>query len=125
MRKKEGVEKMCFNFIKLKQEFFWKVYGHLLECDWPHMVIVYEGDTDYYTIILVAFHDEKRYFRKMEMPLPVMQAEAEKGNELAKLLLKNISDGADNVKREPRTLWGKVPVRDLYGMLSGDSSLQG
>ena len=51
------------------------------------------------------------------MPLPIMEKEAEMGNELAKLMLKSISDGADNVKRVPRTLWGKVPVRDLFEML--------
>ena len=108
---------MPFNFIKLKQEFFWKTYEHILEHGWPHLIIVYEGDTDYYTIVLLAFNDEKGYFRKMEMPLPIMEKEAEMGNELAKLMLKSISDGADNVKRVPRTLWGKVPVRDLFEML--------
>jgi len=109
---------MSFEFIKLKQKFFFDTYKLLLEHNWRHYIIVYEGDPDYYTIVLLAFKDEKGYFRKMEMPLPILQKEAEgEFKELAKHLLDMVNNNAENVKRVPREIWGKVPVRDLYEMI--------
>jgi len=109
-----------FNFIKLKEKFFFETYRHLIEYGWPHRVLVYE-DTDtadgYYTMVVIAFYDELRYFRHMHIPLPRLKIIAD-GNaqpeyaEFAKLLLDEVN--SNEAIRVPRTIYGKVPIKDIY-----------
>lgn len=109
-----------FEFIKLKQKFFFDTYRLLIDCSWPHRILVYDGDPEYYTIITIVFKDEKNYFRHMEMPLPILQQEADEGEfqELAKHILEQISKNAGHVKHLSREIWGKIPIRDVYEMIS-------
>lgn len=108
---------MTFNFIRMKQDFFFQVYQHLLEERWMHRVIVFEGDTDYYTVVLIAFYDEKGYFRRFEMPLPILEEEA-KHRDVAKTLLDKVYNDSEEVVRVPRTLWGLIPTRELYNKIT-------
>jgi len=104
---------MPFNFIKLKQDFLFAVYKHLREEEWDYRILVFEGDDEYYHIVTIAFYDEKGYFRRMEIPLPILKAEAE-NRDAAKKLLEEINNDSNRVVRLPRMLWGTMPLREIY-----------
>ena len=120
----KGIEKQIekeFCFTILKKRFTYLVYKHLRQHNWDYLMLVFEGDNPYHSIVAIMFRDERDYFRKFEVPLPILKRDAEKAKEVSDDPLLQVAvemlEESKNARRVPRTLWGKMKSADIYNLL--------
>jgi len=119
----KGIEELIdrqFSFTILKKRFTYLVYRHLKRHNWKYLMLVFEGK-DSKGLVAIMFHDEHGYFRRLEVPLPILLRDAEKAGKADDPLLsvaKEILEEAKTAKRLPLTLWGKIPAREIYRIVN-------
>jgi len=124
----KGVETILnqqFSFAILKKRFTYLVYKWLKYHNYPFKLFIYEDSNHWKDMVVISFYDEHGYFRKLEVPLPILKRDAEKAESgkadddpLISIAKELLEDSEKNAIRIPRSYWSRIPHKDIHDLMS-------